>query len=258
MEKAKKIRLAFVLFSVLLYSKFGFADTYEQKYNFYSENAYTITKQLCAGQATSLSFAWYGVKHVTIGNPKMIVKMSPELLGLIESMGYFQALRECYGNNHTKWNVFTIELFLSESIGKFAGLYLPFKGLSLIGKKLLLTRFALANPKLIINLRRTFVGLGIISTATYTAVEISDYYQKWLQSKRIREVKKQGEKALEQLAERDSQILDVSILALKSQIDDLSKKVAVHSGLAPGEIDALNQRLAQKREMLDQLLKLRS
>lgn len=72
------------------------------------------------------------------------VRVTPEFMGLLESEGFYQGLRECFGDNDFAKNLFTLGLFAKVHI---LGKTLPYAAAMIVGRgvgeRLKATRFAL-------------------------------------------------------------------------------------------------------------------
>ena len=147
-------------------------NRHEEKYAYYSQNAYSITMKLCKDWSSPFQFTFYGIKHISLNDPRMVARMSPELSGLIESEGYFHALRECYGEDTQKWNTFTLELFLADNVGKFGSLFFPVPFFNFVTSRLLLTGYALSHPILVKNILRASTVFSVVSLTLVSAKAI--------------------------------------------------------------------------------------
>lgn len=117
----KALNLTLLVLS--FYSSIVGATDNAEIYQNYVKHSRELTRQLCSTEWASVwgDQIWAGIRHSFTADDFMT--LPPELSGLMEGDGYEQGLRDCFGENRTLKDRFTVALLVSSSVGRFAGTY---------------------------------------------------------------------------------------------------------------------------------------
>ena len=227
------------------------------------DQAYKVTHDLCKYEpgvgaylkqsGKSLRFFWEGLKTFG-GNP---FRPTTWTQSLMDSPGYWEALRDCYGNDKTYIDAFTFTIVLLDDLGmieNYVGLIRATNGVwALLGT----SRFALAFPRVFTTIGWSVFGYAITETLLQARTEWNIYQQRRNAKKSAAEFQKNPEESLDRMVNLEviqKEVLHVLEEAHEELRQDLKNKNLLQDIRTAKEIKmkALEEKIYSQKTLLQQ------